>query len=53
LTAPSDEDSFEYDYVDAAKDGYQYRVTHKYTNGLEKTTQWQNSDAVELVLSVQ
>jgi hypothetical protein len=53
LTAPSDERSFEYDYVDAANDGYQYRVTHKYTNGLKKATQWQNSDAPELVVSVQ
>jgi hypothetical protein len=53
LTTPSDERSFEYDYVDAANDGYQYRIIRKYANGLKKETQWQDSDAPELVVSLQ
>ena len=32
---------------------YQYRITRKYTNGLKKATQWQDSDAPELVVVVQ
>jgi hypothetical protein len=53
LTSASDERSFEYDFADAGHDGFEYQLTHKYLNGLSKTTTWQEGDGAELVVAVQ
>ena len=52
FTTPAERRSFEFDYVDTAKDGYRYRVTHRYANGLERTSEWADSDSPELVVPV-
>jgi hypothetical protein len=52
FTTPSERRSFEFDYVDTAKDGYRYRITHRYANGLERTSDWADSDSPELVVPV-
>lgn len=48
----TDNGSFEYDYVDEAKPGYEWRVTYRYTNGMSKATQWQKATAADLVVPV-
>jgi hypothetical protein len=53
LRAPSDRMRFEFDYVDPARDGYRYRVTHRYLNGLAKASGWRDSQSAELVVPVQ
>jgi hypothetical protein len=50
LRSPTDIGRFEFDFVDAAKDQYWYRVTHNFTNGLSKSSDWLQSDVPELVL---
>ena len=51
--APTDRMRFEFDYVDASRDGYRYRVTHRYLNGLSTATGWRDSQTTELVVPVQ
>jgi hypothetical protein len=53
LQASTDRMRFEFDYVDPARDGYRYRLTHRYLNGLSKATGWRDSQATELVVPVQ
>jgi len=48
----ADRASFEFDYVDDQKAGYQYRVTSLFTNGMSRAGDWQNDAAGELVLPV-
>lgn len=50
--APGDRAHFEFDYVDAQKDRYAYRVMYQFTNGLVRTTDWGQSDVEELVVPV-
>ena len=53
FTKPTDIGEFEFEYVDGTKDTYSYRITRQYTNGLARETSWQESDARELVVSVE
>jgi hypothetical protein len=43
---------FEYDYADEDENAYQYRVTYRFTNGMSRTTDWQQSDERLLRLPV-
>src|ERR1044072_7766592 len=44
FTSADDRATFEFDYVDAAKPGYEYRTNLVFTNGMSKATDWQKSD---------
>ena len=43
-------ETFEYDYVDPERSGYEYRITYVYTNGVFRTTDLLESGADELIL---
>ena len=43
---------FEYDYVDAAKTAFDYRVTTTYTNNLSRTRDWAHADDTDLAIAV-
>jgi hypothetical protein len=43
---------FEFNYTDAAKTKYRHKETYLFTNGLSRETDWAESDASELKLSV-
>jgi hypothetical protein len=53
FTKSTDVGSFEFEYVDVTKDTYRYRITRQYTNGLSRESNWQESDAPQLVVSVE
>lgn len=48
----ADHGSFEYDYVDETKPGYQWRVTYRYLNGMSKSTPWQKASSEDLLIPV-
>ncbi|BAY99861.1 hypothetical protein NIES37_38440 [Tolypothrix tenuis PCC 7101] len=41
---------FEFDYLDARRQHYQYRTTYLFTNGIQGTTDWQIVDSDKLIL---
>lgn len=44
--------TFEYDYVDQARDNYEHRTTFLYENGLKKVAEWKSADAAVLQINV-
>jgi hypothetical protein len=44
---------FEFDYVDPQQSDYEYRVQYLYLNGMTRQTDWEQTDAGELVIPVQ
>ncbi len=50
--SPGDGGAFEFNYADAADDAYRYRVAYTHTNGLTRQTDWQETDAEQLVVPV-
>lgn len=50
--AAGESDAFEFDYVDTARTGFEYRVTTTFTNNLSRTRDWAPSDETELVIGV-
>ena len=44
--------TFEFDYVDAGKQQYEYRTTQMYSNGMSKQTDWQPATADDLVVQI-
>jgi hypothetical protein len=45
-------DYFEFNYTDPSKTRYKHKETYFFTNGLSRETDWTESDASELILSV-
>lgn len=43
---------FEIDYVDPARDGYSYRITYTYGNGLSRMTDWAEARSEELFIPI-
>ena len=52
LRDPGETGSFEFDYTDAARTGFEYRVTTTFTNNLSRTRDWAPSDRGDLVIDV-
>ncbi|MFT3861567.1 hypothetical protein [Micropruina sp.] len=50
--AAGESDAFEFDYVDATRTGFEYRVTTTFTNNLSRTRDWAPSDESDLVVGV-
>lgn len=50
LRTAGDTGAFEFDYVDAARTDFRYRVTTTFTNNLSRTREWATSDRGELVI---
>ncbi|MFT3886765.1 MAG: hypothetical protein QM713_01185 [Arachnia sp.] len=50
LRAPGESGVFEFDYVDAARTAYEYRVTTTYLNNLTRTREWAPADQADLVV---
>ncbi len=48
----SDEAHFEYDYVDKENAGYNYKINYLFTNGLSRSTEWEQVNDEELILPV-
>ena len=52
FTKPGDSASFEFDYVDPNQSKYSYQSTVQFTNGMARDTDWQSTDAPDLVIQV-
>ena len=52
FTKPGDSASFEFDYVDPNQSKYSYQSTVQFTNGMSRDTDWQSSDAPDLMIQV-
>jgi hypothetical protein len=50
--SPADHGTFEFDYVDPARSGYEYKVTASYDNGLSREGDWAAESADALTLPV-
>src|SRR5262249_378415 len=52
ITKPGDTASFEFDYVDPNQSKYNYQASVQFTNGMSRDSEWQSSDAPDLVIPV-
>ena len=52
FTKAGDSASFEFDYIDPNQSRYSYQSTVQFTNGMSRDTDWQSSDAPDLVVQV-
>lgn len=43
---------FEFDYVDPQQSDYEYRIQYLYLNGMTRQTDWEQTDARELIIPV-
>ena len=43
--------TFEFDYVEPTRTGFEYRVTTIFTNNLSRTREWARSDQDDLVIN--
>lgn len=50
FVAPGDRGVFEFDYVDEARQAYEYRVTYRYANGMARTSEWRTSSEEFLIV---
>jgi hypothetical protein len=49
---PDDVATFEFDYVDPGKQGFEYRTVQAYLNGLSKETEWQAATADDVIVPI-
>lgn len=52
FTKAGDSSSFEFDYVDPNQAKYSYQSSVQFTNGMSRDSDWQSTDAPDLVISV-
>lgn len=52
FTKSGDSASFEFDYIDPNQAKYSYQSTVQFTNGMSRDTDWQSTDAPDLVIAV-
>jgi hypothetical protein len=52
FTKAGDSASFEFDYIDPNQSKYSYQSTVQFTNGMSRDTDWQSSDAPDLVVQI-
>ena len=53
FTSGDDSAVFEYDFAGATDDAFEYRVRHRFTNGMTREEDWRSADTPELVLAVE
>src|SRR3989441_1277350 len=52
FTRPENSGSFEFDYVDPNQAKYSYQASVQFINGMSRDTDWQTTDAADLVVPV-
>lgn len=52
FAAPEQEASFDFHYVDASRQDYEYQITYRFINGMVKTMEWKRDSVESLELPV-